>query len=167
MNVAVPVASATGKNVRELTSGHHQLDSEQDAADRRIESGGDTAPRTRGNKNDLLPRRHSHYLAQGRSESRPDLDDRILATDSRTTADRDRRSQRLHDSDNGPDHAAAIIDRVHNLGHAVAPGLGGKGVDEEGHCHATQHRNQNDERPPWARGREQVGVVPKCPPAEK
>ena len=115
MKVAVPVASATGRKVRDADLGHHQLDGEHDAADRRIEGRRDTGAGAGGNENDPLSGGHSHDLAQGRSEGRADLDDRALASHRRAAADRNRRGQRLHDRDDGPDDTSLVVDRVHHL----------------------------------------------------
>jgi hypothetical protein len=56
MKVAVPVASATGRNVRALTSEH-------DAADRCVECGCDAGAGAGGYKDYSLTWRHAHDLA--------------------------------------------------------------------------------------------------------
>ena len=139
--------------------GHHQLDCEQHAADRRIEGRSDAAAGAGGNENDALPLRHADDLAQGRAERRADLDDRPLAADGRSAADRDRRGERLHDSDDRADHAAIVVNRIHDLGHTVPFRFGSEFGDEEGDADGPDHRHEDHERSPWAGRGEDVGVV--------
>ena len=147
--------------------GQHQLDREHDAADRRVEGRRDTGAGARGDKNDPLPRRHSHDLAQCRSQGRADLDDRALAPHRRAAADRNRRGQRLDDRDDGPDYASFVINRIHDFRYAVAPGLGRELRNEEGNGQRAEHRHQDDEGAPGARRREQVRVVAHRKSAEE
>ncbi len=90
---------------------------------------------------------------------RADLDDRPLAAHGRSAADRDRRGERLHDGDNGTDHAAVVVDRIHDLGHAVPSCFRGEFGDEEGDADGPDHRHEDHEGSPRARRREDVGVV--------
>ena len=132
--------------------GHHQFDGEHDAADRRVEGRRNAGASAGSDENDPLPRRHSHDLAQCRAKRRPDLNDRSLAPDGRAAADRDRRSQRLDYRHNGPDHASLVIDCIHHLRHAVAPGLGREPRDQERNGQRADHRHKDDQWPPGTWG---------------
>ena len=72
------------------------------------------------------PERHPHYLAEGRPESRADLDDRTFASDRGTAADRDRGGQGFYHGNDRPDHAPFVVNCIHDLRHTVALRFGSK-----------------------------------------
>ena len=57
----------------------HQLDREDDAADRSVKRGGDAAAGAGGNQQGPLPDGHGDHLPESRAEGGTDLDDRSLA----------------------------------------------------------------------------------------
>ena len=62
-------------------------------------------------------------------------------------ADGQRRGERFHHRNDGPDAAFLVEDRVHDLGHAVAARFRRKFLHQENHAHAADHRHQDDEAP--------------------
>ena len=128
--------------------GQHQFGREQHAANRRVER-----------RSDALSHRHADQLSKCRAEGRADLDDRTFSTDRGAAANRQRRGQRLRHRHDRPDHAPVIVDRIHDLGHAVALCLGCEGADDEGHADPAYHRHEDDPRAPGRWRREQVRVV--------
>ena len=66
----------------------HQLDREDDAADRRVKRGGDAAAGAGGNQQGPLPDGHGDHLAERRAEGCTDLDDRSLASNRAAASDR-------------------------------------------------------------------------------
>ncbi len=139
--------------------GQHQFDGEQDAADRGVERGRNAGACPGGDERDALPTRHGNDLPERRGERRPDLDDRPFASDGRARADRDRRGQGLDDRHDRPNYAFVVMDRVHHFRNPVSPSLGREVDDQERDAKRADHRNQDDERAPGARRREQIGVV--------
>ena len=102
-NVAVPVASATGRKVRTLTSGIISSIANMTPPIGVLKVAAMPAPapaatsvmRCHGGMRDDLP--------EGRAERSADLDDRSFAADRGAAADRERRRQRLDDRDDRPD----------------------------------------------------------------
>ena len=76
--------------------GHHQLDGEHDAAERRVEGRRDARAGAGGDECDALPGVHVDQLSQGRPERGANLDDGTLASDRSAGADRERRGERFH-----------------------------------------------------------------------
>ena len=136
MKVAVPVASATGRKVRTLTSGIISSIANITPPIGVLKVAAMPAPAPAATR---VMRCHGamlQHLAQGRAERGADLDDRAFAPDRGAAADRESRGERFHRRDHRPDHALLVIDRVHHLGHAVAARLGCEIRDEEGDDHA-------------------------------
>ena len=159
MNVAVPVASATGRNVRVLTSGIMSSMAKITPPIGVLKVAAMPAP---------APAATSVMRCQASSrmnwpmlepKRRADLNDRSLAPDGRTAADCQRRGERLHGRDHRPDAAFLVEDRVHDFRHAVPACLGRKCPDQENHPHAADDGDENDQRAPRRRRRVDVGVV--------
>ncbi len=156
---AVTVAIVTGTSVRALTSWSMISTANSTPPIGVLKVAAMPAPAPAAIRVMRLPRRHSKDLAQGGAEGGADLDDGALAADRPAAADGQRRSERLDHRDDGPDHALVVIDRIHDLGHAMPLGLRGEMADEEGDAGGAQHRHQDDERAPGARRRVHIGVV--------
>ena len=124
MKVAVPVASATGKNVRVLTSGIISSMAKITPPIGRVECGGDARARTSRDERDALPGFEPDQLTDTRTERGADLNDRALAPHRRAASDGEGRGERLDDRDDRPDAAFLVEDRVHDFRHAVSTGLG-------------------------------------------
>ena len=159
MKVAVPVASATGRKVRALTSGI-------------ISSMANITPPIGVLKVAAMPAPAPAATSVMRCHGamrmiwprvEPSDEPIWMIGPSRPTAapvpiDK-RRGERFDHRDDRPDHAFLVVDRVHHLGHAVAARFRREIGDQEGDDQAADHRHQNDEGAPRARRREHVGVV--------
>ena len=137
----------------------HQLDREKHRAERRVEGRGDPRARARRDHGDDLPCPKPEKLPKDRSDPRADLDDRAFAPDRGARADRQRRGERLHQDDLWADLAAAVVDRVHHLGHAVALRLGRETAHKPDHDQPADDRRKDDERAVGCGRRWQVRVV--------
>src|SRR5271163_743361 len=89
MNVAVPVARATGKNVRTLTSGIISSIANKTPPIGVLKVAAMPLPAPAATRMIRSPWDIRTIMAQGRSEGRSDLDDRTLASDGSAAANRD------------------------------------------------------------------------------
>jgi hypothetical protein len=137
----------------------HQLSHEQDAADRRVECGGNAGARARRNKSDALAGRQLDDLAERRAECGTDLNDRPFAADSGTGADSDGRGNGFHGGDDRPDDAPFIINGVHDFRDTMSLCLRRKVRDDERHDDGADDRHKDHRRAPWMGGRELARVV--------
>ncbi len=153
-NVAAPVAMTTGRKVRLDT-----FEREQNAAERRVEGRRDARPGACGEERHFLPVREPDRLGEGRTQRRADLNDRALASDRRSAADRQGRGQGLDDGDLPADVAAAVEDRIHHLGHAVSLGLGREPLHQKDHDQTADDRREKQKIAETARSLENIGVV--------
>ena len=107
MKVAVPVASATGRKVRALTSGIISSMANMTPPIGVLKVAAMPAPAPAATS---VMRCHGAMridLAERRAERRADLDDRPFAADRGAAADRQRRGQRFDHRDDRPDDALA------------------------------------------------------------
>ena len=159
MKVAVPVASATGRNVRALSSGI-------------ISSMANITPPIGVLKVAAMPapapaatsvmRCHGAMLMICPSVE-PIAEPIWMIGPSRPTAapvpiDK-RRRERFDHGDHRADQTLFIIDGIHHLGHAMTAGLRREIGDQEGDDQAADDGDQNDERAPRTRRCEYAGVV--------
>ena len=157
--VAVPVASATGRKVRALSSGINSSMANITPPIGVLKVAAMPAP---------APAATSVMRCQGailtiwpndRTERGADLDDRAFAADRGAGADRDGGGERLHRRDDRADHAFLVVDGVHHFRHAMSARFRREIRDQESDDHAAQHGHQDHQRAPGARWRELVGVV--------
>ena len=149
MKVAVPVASATGRNVRALSSGIISSIANITPPIGVLKVARDAGSGAGGNQRDALPRRHADHLPERRAERGADLDDRSFASDRRAGADRQRRGERFDQRHDWSDDAVLVVDCVHNLGHAMAARFRCEIRDQKSDEHAADDGHQDDERAPW------------------
>ena len=124
------------------------LEPEEQPGDRRVESRGDPA---RGAARDDDPQpvlRHPHELAERRRQRRSDLDDRAFASHRPTSADADRRGERLDDRHLWADPPAVLGDREHHLRHPVTTGLPREALDQRPVQQAAHDRDHEHEEDP-------------------
>ena len=110
---------------------------------------------------------YGDQLAERRTESGTDLDDRTLTADRTAAADRESRSQRLDDRHDGPNLAVVVINRIHHLGDTMPFGLRRKGLHQVGHSHCAQNRHENDPGAPGRKGGVNIRIVVEREAAEK
>ena len=160
MKVAVPVASATGRKVRTLTSGIISSMANITPPIGVLKVAAMPAPAPAATRVMRCAGRHADELAEGRAERRADLDDRSFAPDRGAAADRERRGERLHHGDDRPDHARPCSrSRPSPRARRGPCASGAKLLTRKVTTERADHRHQDDQRPPGARRREQVGVV--------
>ena len=155
----MPVAAATGRKVLTLTSGSISSIANMTPPIGVLNVAAMPGPGAGGDQGDALPGRHLDELSEGRAQRRADLDDRPFAADRGAAADRQRRGQRLGDRDDRADAPAIVVDRVHDLGDAVAFRLWREIGDDEGDADCSDGRHQDDPRPPRVRRGEELRIV--------
>ena len=138
---------------------HHDFQNEQRAADRRVEGRRNASGRATGDQDNSLPDRNAQPLSDHRAKGRTDLNDRSFAARRTAAADGERRRQRFHRRHRRPNPAAAKINCIHDFRDSVSFCLRRKIFDQERHAERAHDRNQNDQRPPRAGRRVQVGVI--------
>ena len=161
MKVAVPVASATGRKVRTLTSGI-------------INSTVNITPPIGVLKVAAMPAPAPAATSVMRCQAAmvincpavdPSDDPIWMIGPSRPTAapcaDGKGGSKRLYSGDNRPDDPFLVIDCIHDFGHAVAPSLGGEVLDKKSDNQPAQNWDENHKDAPRARGRVDIGIVKK------
>ena len=128
IEVAVAVATTTGRKVRFDTSGSSSSTANITPPSGVLNVAAMPAPAPADEQRDLLPAGERQLAGERRAERGADLDDRPLAADRGARADRDRRGDRLDDRDDAAHVPLVVIDGVHDLRHAVALGLRREGL---------------------------------------
>ena len=139
------------------------LESEEQAGDRRVEGRGDASGRTARHDDPHAAFAHPHELAERRGERRADLHDRAFASDRAAGSDADRRRERLDHRDRRPDAPAVLGHGEHHLGNAMAASLARAALDERAVDEAPdhgRHEHEPEAKPRQVRAR-RVPLLPE------
>ncbi len=138
---------------------HHQLDGEDDRAERRVERRRQSGGAAGRHQRHALPLRDAQQARQARRQRRADLDDRGFAPDRAAAAALDAGGQGFDEGGNGADAAFAIVDRVDDVRDPLPAQIRRQRPDEQ-HDRDPAHRGREDhQRPEPARGGVEGGVV--------